>query len=965
MNKLISVIQVLVLSFLMCGIFNYAHADIPASERQALIDLYNYTNGSNWDNNSGWLGAPGTEESWYGVTCSGDHVFEINLEENNLTGTLPISIGNFAYLQFLNLGGNLITGIIPPQIGLLTNLWDLRLGVHLSIYPIPYARDPNLPNNQFMGPIPPEIGNLINLRQLILNDNQLSGTIPVELGHLNNLENLNLVNNNLTGTIPSELSSIAGLRGLFLWGNQLTGPIPNWLGNLSNLRYLSLGNNQFSGTIPPELGNLTNLNGLNLYNNQLAGPIPSELGDLINLRFLWLGNNQLSGSIPPELGNLVNLGDDLFPGALFGLELYGNQLTGTIPPELGNLTNSRVLSLAYNQLSGPIPISFGNLTKIMILNLWDNNITGTIPSEFGNMTSLQTLVLNNNLLEGSIPPELGNLTQLTVLGLNSNNLTGSIPSELRNLINLQTIDLSNNQLSGSIPSEFVNLTNLNYLWLTSNQLEGAIPPELGNITSLQALYLGDNRLEGSIPESFGNLTDLRVLGLWANKLGGEIPGSLINLTKLGNLTPYLQGLRDDGYIMSTLLYWNAFYTSDPALENYLVSEHELGDYRGTQTLAPTNFSVETIGADSIELTWTPILYSFDAGGYEIYMSDGGYYSLVHTTLDKNVSSYIVSGLSPGYNYTFKLRTVTYNNENNQNTVYSEYTDEVVTMKNNPPVLSPIGNKTCLEGELCEFVISATDPDASDVLTFSAANLPSGATFDPSTATFSWTPGYDQQGIYENVEFSVTDNGNPIELDAELIVITVGNVNRQPFINPIGIQNINEGELLEFTVTATDPDNDNVVISAADLPTGANFEITTKVFSWTPNYLQNGTYTVTFTATDDGDPSESNSIGVPITVGNTENPVELNEELIEDIENMELPQEVENSYMANLKKITKFVEKGQIEPAINQLFAFICKVEKDKTNGEIDSETADDYIFRANEIIEDLGGNPADNDKCIL
>jgi len=31
------------------------------------------------------------------------------------------------------------------------------------------------------------------------------------------------------------------------------------------------------------------------------------------------------------------------------------------------------------------------------------------------------------------------------------------------------------------------------------------------------------------------------------------------------------------------------------------------------------------------------------------------------------------------------------------------------------------------------------------LTYSAANLPAGATLDPNTGFFSWTPGYDQFG----------------------------------------------------------------------------------------------------------------------------------------------------------------------------------------------------------------------------
>lgn len=36
-----------------------ASAAIPSSERQALIDLYNATNGPSWTNKTGWLGSSG------------------------------------------------------------------------------------------------------------------------------------------------------------------------------------------------------------------------------------------------------------------------------------------------------------------------------------------------------------------------------------------------------------------------------------------------------------------------------------------------------------------------------------------------------------------------------------------------------------------------------------------------------------------------------------------------------------------------------------------------------------------------------------------------------------------------------------------------------------------------------------------------------------------------------------------
>ncbi|UCB43895.1 MAG: hypothetical protein JSV77_04410 [Dehalococcoidales bacterium] len=88
--------------------------------------------------------------------------------------------------------------------------------------------------------------------------------------------------------------------------------------------------------------------------------------------------------------------------------------------------------------------------------------------------------------------------------------------------------------------------------------------------------------------------------------------------------------------------------------------------------------------------------------------------------------------------------------------------------NQPPILSPIGNRSVNEGELLEFTISATDSD-DDPLTFSASNLPPGSDFNEQTRTFSWTPTSSQVGSYPDVYFEVSDGE---QTDFENITITV-------------------------------------------------------------------------------------------------------------------------------------------------------------------------------------------------
>jgi hypothetical protein len=177
-----------------------------------------------------------------------------------------------------------------------------------------------------------------------------------------------------------------------------------------------------------------------------------------------------------------------------------------------------------------------------------------------------------------------------------------------------------------------------------------------------------------------------------------------------------------------------------------------------------------------------------------------------------------------------------------------------------PVNSQYPGMVVRTGALLGFTLSATDPD-NDLLTYSASNLPPGATFDPLTGTFSWTPGFDQAGVYPSIHFEVSDG----ELtDSEDITITVINFDRPPVLNAISNQSTSEKTPLQFTVSAADPDNDNLTYSASNLPPGASFSPQTRTFSWTPNSGQQGTYSgVRFTVSD-GTLTDSQAVTITVS-----------------------------------------------------------------------------------------------------
>jgi hypothetical protein len=94
-----------------------ARRTIPAQERQALIALYEATDGNNWKEHDGWLGPVGTECDWHGIICGTPvpplEVTAIELSENNLSGTIPDAVTNLTRLDSLFIFGNHLSGKVP------------------------------------------------------------------------------------------------------------------------------------------------------------------------------------------------------------------------------------------------------------------------------------------------------------------------------------------------------------------------------------------------------------------------------------------------------------------------------------------------------------------------------------------------------------------------------------------------------------------------------------------------------------------------------------------------------------------------------------------------------------------------------------------------------------------------------------------------------------------------------------
>ncbi|XP_073265028.1 leucine-rich repeat receptor protein kinase HPCA1 isoform X1 [Populus alba] len=154
-------------------------------------------------------------------------LIHVLLHDNNLTGSIPSTLGLVHTLEAVRFEGNSLTGPVPSNLNNLTNVATLILS-----------------NNNFTGPVPNLTG-MASLSYLDLSNNSFDASdFPLSFSNLRALTTLMMENTGLEGQIPPTLFDLPGLQTLILRNNQLNGTLDIATSSSSQLKVIDMRNNR-------------------------------------------------------------------------------------------------------------------------------------------------------------------------------------------------------------------------------------------------------------------------------------------------------------------------------------------------------------------------------------------------------------------------------------------------------------------------------------------------------------------------------------------------------------------------------------------------------------------------------------------------------------------------------------------------------------------------------------------------
>jgi hypothetical protein len=194
---------------------------------------------------------------------------------------------------------------------------------------------------------------------------------------------------------------------------------------------------------------------------------------------------------------------------------------------------------------------------------------------------------------------------------------------------------------------------------------------------------------------------------------------------------------------------------------------------------------------------------------------------------------------------------------------------VVPAANTAPVIGPISDQTVSLGQTVSFTVSATDGQSPpQILTFSLdPGAPAGASIDPVSGAFTWTPAAEQVPSVNPITVRVQDNGSPALSSTRTFTVYAVTGNTAPVLGTIADKSVLVGQTVSFTVSATDVESPPQILSFTlepGAPADASLNASSGLFSWTPTNAPS-TNQFTVRVADNGTPPLSATGSFTVTV----------------------------------------------------------------------------------------------------
>lgn len=499
------------------------------------------------------------------------------------------------------------------------------------------------------------------------------GVTLQEINDTLRVREIRLQNNNLQGVIAAEIGQMEQLFLLDLSGNELQGSIPSSVENLKALTRFIVNDNRLSGAIPPEIGGMDKVSIFLVKGNKLAGELPPDILQIPGSSSFDLRFNGLFSSDPSLVSAINNKGNTI--------SWTNNQ---TLPPVNVAVANVKTTTasiswspVSYTIQPGNYQLLIGTSSGVPL----DTIIMGAKPTSSFDLTnlspgttyfaSIQTITFSHSQNKNevrSFPSQEVTFSTQALLPQNQRdalialyNATGG--DQWSNNTNWKKPNGDFND-PGTEDTWFgINTTLINTvahvesILLNSNNLVGSLPDALSALTQLDQLEVANNKLKGSLPGTLGSLTNLRVLHLQSNALVGAVTNAVLDLSMLADLN----------------LAYNGLFTDNDQLDEFL--EGLSAGWKNTQTIAPDNFSSQEINPTSTGISWDPIAYQANDGGY--WLKFGTSIENLTDSIfvnNKNSNEIVLTNLIPATTYWMRMYTVTLPNANNSNTVTSAESD---------------------------------------------------------------------------------------------------------------------------------------------------------------------------------------------------------------------------------------------------------------------------------------------------